>query len=92
MHNATQKYIKSFNKGQITVPKEFRDKLELGDSFWLKMFIKNDSLVAEPVPSEEQSQPESYAQKLLHISGDWFDAAESTAVKKAVNKRAKKYL
>jgi len=41
MNYKKQKYIKSFSKGQITIPKEMRYGNGLGDVFWLKLYIQD---------------------------------------------------
>jgi AbrB family looped-hinge helix DNA binding protein len=46
-------YVKSFSKGQITIPKEVREVLGIGDEFWLKLSIENGKIVAEPVEREK---------------------------------------
>ena len=40
-------------KGQIVVPKEIRDKLNLKPSDILKVSIKNNVIIAEPVSSTQ---------------------------------------
>lgn len=81
-----EKYIKSFSKGQITVPKEFRDFLGLGDVFWLKISIDQDKIVAEPVDTHKQG---NYSNKLLDIKGDWFSEEELTQNRQEIEKRLK---
>jgi bifunctional DNA-binding transcriptional regulator/antitoxin component of YhaV-PrlF toxin-antitoxin module len=68
------KYVKSFNKGQITVPKEFREELGLGDIFWLKISLAQNKMVIEPI--NDTASPQEKAEKLLRISGKWFDEAD----------------
>ena len=62
-----QMFIKSFSKGQITIPKVFRDKLGIRDDFWLKMGIDGNRLIAEPVSDE--TRPKNLADKLLDVKG-----------------------
>jgi len=66
------KFVKSFSKGQITVPKEIREALGLGDDFWLKLSIEGGKLVAEPAETKPKLSPREYAKKLKTIKGDWF--------------------
>lgn len=82
------KFVKSFSKGQITIPKEFREKLGLSDDFWLKISEEGSKLVIEPVPNE--SDTANYAQKLLDLSGDWFDIKEYKATRTQVEKLLRK--
>ena len=70
----TISYVKSFSKGQITIPKEVREVLGIGDEFWLKLSIENGKIVAEPVESEKDKT--SFAKQLLAIKGDWFNPDE----------------
>src|SRR5919205_520824 len=49
----TTRFIKSFSKGQITIPKEFRDLFGIGDEFWLKLSVEDGKLVAEPVERDK---------------------------------------
>lgn len=60
-----QKYIKSFSKGQIKVPKAFRDHFGLGDEFWLKLYVGKNKIVAEPMDTSYSSG--DYSEELLGI-------------------------
>lgn len=42
-------FIKSFSKGQITIPKEVRELLGIQDEFWLKLWTEDGKIIAEPV-------------------------------------------
>src|SRR5437016_2771568 len=64
------KYIKSFSKGQVTIPKEVRDTLGIGENFWLKVSINDGKIIAEPV--DEKKDKEDYRKELLSIT-DVFD-------------------
>lgn len=66
------KFVKSFSKGQITVPKEMREELGIGDDFWLKLWIEGGKLVAEPAESQPKLSPKKYAETLKTIKGGWF--------------------
>lgn len=59
------KYIKSFSSGQVTIPKEFRESLGIGDDFWLKLSLNNGNLIAEPV--QEVRNKATYKQDLAGI-------------------------
>ncbi|HVF69634.1 MAG TPA: AbrB/MazE/SpoVT family DNA-binding domain-containing protein [Xanthomonadales bacterium] len=55
MNNQPQtRYIKSFSKGQITIPKEFRDAFGIGDEFWMKLSAQDGKIVVEPVKEEKK--------------------------------------
>jgi len=87
----TVRYIKSFSKGQITIPKELREIFGIGDEFWLKLYISNGRLIAEPVEEQKNDEEkESYRKKLLGIKGDWFDEKEFDTNRKQVEARLKK--
>jgi len=66
------KFIKSFSKGQITVPLEIRNYLGLGDEFWLKLYTEGNRIVAEPVESPKGGK-KSLAELLLSLDTACFD-------------------
>lgn len=80
-----QVFIKSFSKGQITIPKVFRDKLGIRDDFWLKMALDGNRLIAEPVSDE--TRPKNLADKLLNIKGDWFSLSDWKKTRTEVSQR-----
>lgn len=80
-----QKFVKSFSHGQITIPKDFRDQLQLTPEFWLKLAIESGKIIAEPVATT--SPDPDYAQTLLYISGAWFDEKEWQQNRKRVKTR-----
>ncbi|OGE06208.1 hypothetical protein A3I53_00625 [Candidatus Curtissbacteria bacterium RIFCSPLOWO2_02_FULL_40_13b] len=82
------RFIKSFSKGQITIPKEFRKAIGVRDNFWLKLTIKGGKIVAEPV--EKEKNKKAYSQKLLAIKGQWFSPSEFQEARRAVEKRLEK--
>ena len=84
----TVRYIKSFSKGQITIPKEFRDMVGIGDEFWLKLSVQDGKFIAEPV--EQEQTAEDYAQKLLTIDTDWFCEEDYKAIREEVEERMKR--
>lgn len=63
--NKTTKYIKSFSNGQVTIPKDIRDVLGMGDNFWLKVSVAEGRIIAEPL--ENNQDKKSYKQSLLGI-------------------------
>lgn len=83
-----KKYIKSFSNGQITVPKEFREYLGLGDVFWLKLSIEQNKIVAEPVVDEYKTT--NYSKNLLKIKGNWLIKDEWKQNRKQVERRLNK--
>jgi len=79
------KYIKSFSKGQITIPKEFREELGLENEFWLKLQLVNQVIVAKPI--ERKITTKSYTDTLLKIKGDWFDPEDYQKMRRDLRKR-----
>lgn len=63
MNNA--RYIKSFSKGQITIPKEVRDLLGIQDEFWLKVWTEEGKIIAEPI--EKTTDKTTWRKKLLQM-------------------------
>ena len=78
-------YIKSFSKGQITIPKAVREALGIGDEFWLKLSVENGKIVAEPVDGKKDST--NYLKVLSSIKGNWINPDELKAIRKTVEKR-----
>src|SRR5215211_244377 len=66
----TVKFIKSFSKGQITIPKDLREKLGASEEFWMRIFIDDGKLVVEPVDNEPSKS--DYLKRLLSLKTDWF--------------------
>ena len=84
------KFVKSFSKGQITVPKDIREALGLGDDFWLKLSVAGGKLIAEPVEKEPTISPAEYAKKLRKISGDWFSLDDYEKMRQEAEERLKR--
>ena len=82
------RYVKSFSQGQITIPKEFRKAMGLKDNFWLKLSVDQGRIIVEP--TEKETVPSSYLQKILTIKGNWLNLDEikknRTDIEKRVNK------
>lgn len=81
----TPKYVKSFSQGQITIPKDFREQLQLENVFWLKLSLEADKIIAEPVV--ESTTSSNYSQKLLKIRGNWFSLPEWKQIRHEINSR-----
>lgn len=84
----TVRFVKSFSKGQITIPKEFRDMFGMTENFWLKLYINNGKIIAEPVIKDKDKK--AYMHKLLNIKGDWIDAEELANNRRQVEEQIKK--
>ena len=85
----TVKFVKSFSKGQITIPKDIRDWLGISEEFWLKLSVQEGKIIAEP--AEVKTNKSVYAKKLLKLKGDWLNLAEieknRNQIEKQINKR-----
>lgn len=85
---STVRFVKSFSKGQITIPKEFRNAFGIRNEFWLKLYIESGKLIAEPV--EKERNQSDYLKKLLAIKGGWISEDEIKKNRAAVEKQLKK--
>lgn len=81
-------FIKSFSKGQITIPKTIRDQLGMQDDFWLKLTTWEGKIIAEPI--EKSGDKTQYKKKLLCIKGNWFDPKEQARNKQQIEKHLTK--
>lgn len=84
----TVRFVKSFSKGQITIPKEFRDAFGIKHEFWLKLYIESGKLIVEPV--EKERDQSDYLKKLLSIKGGWISEDEIKENRKMVEKHLKR--
>lgn len=85
----TVRYIKSFSKGQITIPKQIRDEFGMENDFWLKLYTQEGKIIAEPV--ERQKSKANYREKLLSIKGTWINPREIERNRQEIEQRLKKY-
>lgn len=46
------KFIKPFSKGQITLPKNYRDFLGIDEKSWLKISLQGEQILLQPVKEE----------------------------------------
>lgn len=83
----TVRYIKSFSKGQITIPKEIRKTIGVGDDFWLKVYIDDNKLIAEPVGDPQDKS--KYLESLLKVKGSWFSFKDYKSIRNLTEKRLK---
>lgn len=86
----TIRFVKSFSKGQITIPKDLRDALGIVNEFWLKLSIQNGKIIAEPV--EKEKDKSDYAKRLLSIKGDWLNSNEIKKNRVHIEKQIKQRL
>lgn len=45
--------IKITSKGQITIPREMREQLEIKEGMYLSGYIKDNSIVLKPLPEDK---------------------------------------
>lgn len=84
----TVRFIKSFSKGQITIPKDVRTAIGLGEDFWLRVSVYQGKIIAEPVEGEQINK--NYPQNLLSIKGNWFSRDEWRSTRSEVEIKLKK--
>lgn len=84
----TTRFVKSFSKGQITIPKDFRDMFGMTHDFWLKLYIDNGKIIAEPV--EKETSQDEYLKKILSITGKGFNPEEINKNRREVEKQLAK--
>ncbi len=84
----TIRFVKSFSKGQITIPKEFRDALGIVNEFWLKLYVENGKIIAEPI--EEKNNREAWRKMLLQMPQLIIDIDEIQRNRKQLEKQIKK--
>lgn len=81
------RFVKSFSKGQITIPKQIRKAVGIKDDFWLKLSVFQGKIIAEPISDEKNL--EEYSQKLLSIKGNWFSEKELKENREEIEKKLK---
>lgn len=64
-----------------------RKTIGVGDDFWLKVYIDDNKLIAEPVGEPEDKS--KYLESLLKIKGDWFLLKDYKSVRSQIEKRLK---
>lgn len=67
-------YIKSYSKGQFTLPKEVREEFNLGDDFWLELTVDGNKMIvkkAEPMDRVREPVTSDYVTKIQKINGSW---------------------
>lgn len=82
------RFVKSFSKGQITIPKTIRQAIGVKDDFWLKLSVDRGKIVAEPVEPERENR--NYAKRLLAVKGEWFSQKDFEVARAEVEKKLKK--
>lgn len=62
-----KKLVKQLRHGQITIPKEFREALELGDDDLLSISLVDGKLEVEPVRVEPKVKGSPWAKELYEL-------------------------
>lgn len=81
-------FVKSFSKGQITIPKELRNLLGIQNEFWLKLWIERGKIIAEPI--EKKMDKSVWRKELLQITQMKISMDEMKRNKKQVEQQIKK--
>lgn len=69
-------FIKSFSKGQITIPKKIRESVGLSSDFWLKVSIDNGKIIAEPIEEKGNKNKQEWKKSLLKMKQIYIDLKE----------------
>lgn len=78
----TVRYVKSFSKGQITIPKQIRDEFGMENDFWLKLYTQEGKIIAEPIEEKKMDKRE-WRKILLTLKTDWFDEGVEAEIYKS---------
>jgi len=93
------RFIRPFSRGQITIPKDYREYLDIDENSWLRIVLKEDQILIKPIEEERQQRKlkpkisfEKYLKMLPQIQGVFGDelAKENKQIRKEVEKRLKK--
>jgi len=79
------RFVKSFSKGQITIPKELREALGILDEFWLRLSVQDGKIIAEPV--EKKKDKSAYKAMLLQMKPIKIDVEEIKRNRVEIDKR-----
>ena len=84
------RYIKTFNKGQMTIPKDFREDFGIGDESWLKLYAQGGKIIMEPIKEDKKFNREEWRKQILSIKGVWDLRAEVKKSRAETEKRLRK--
>lgn len=101
MSNASPqpKFIKPFSKGQITLPKDYREYLGIDENSWLRIALREDEILIKPVEKEGQRRTikpkislKKYLKILPQIQGAFGNelVKENRQIRKEVEKRLRR--
>lgn len=83
-------FIKSFSKGQITIPKKIRDAIGLSSDFWLKVSVDSGKIIAEPVDEGSEKNKQKWKKSLLKMKPIDIDLAEIKRNRQEIEDRLQK--
>ena len=66
-----------------------RETLGITNEFWLKLYIQNGKIIAEPV--EKEKNKAEYAKRMLSIKGKWFSEEEHKKIREGIEEKLRKY-
>jgi bifunctional DNA-binding transcriptional regulator/antitoxin component of YhaV-PrlF toxin-antitoxin module len=46
-------FVRTYSRGQVTIPQNYRDYLGITDGSWLKIFLKENGLFIQPLKEEK---------------------------------------
>lgn len=81
------RYIKSFSHGHITIPKEVRDQMGIGEDFWLKIYTDSGKIIAEPIEPEVKKTKQEFQETLLSLPIIDISEQEIKRNRKQIEKR-----
>lgn len=73
-------YVKTFSKGQLTIPKKVRSHLNMPDESWVRISVQNNGLLIEPVNSVFNR--EEYLKRITTMKGGWYSWEEHEKFRK----------
>lgn len=88
------RFIKPFSKGQITLPKDYREHLGIDENSWLRISLWDEQILVQPVKDLQKTRrikprmsKKTYLKTLLKIKGDWLKGEEMKKTRKEIEKR-----
>lgn len=83
-------FIKSFSKGQITIPKKIRDSIGLSSDFWLKVTVDDGKIIAEPIEEKKDKNKLLWRKNLLKMKSIDIDLNEIKRNREEIENRLRK--
>jgi|AACY02.16.fsa_nt_gi hypothetical protein len=83
-------YIKTFGKGQVTIPKKLRDACGVDNKTWLRVFANGRQIVMEPVNHVSDAQKNERLKELLSMDGSWVDEDDYRKIREEMEDKIKR--